>query len=191
MAQATAEINQDVLVGLVARDQIRTVLFQYARGIDRRDDALVRSCYHGDAREEHGTFSGQASEFVDFVMPRLRRFGVTSHCLCNMWIEVNGEVAAAETYFIAFHLLPLADDASPSDLLLAGRYIDRFEKRDGNWKIAHRQLVYDYMRLADPSEAWDGPLGFARMKRPEAAPHDYVYRRWQEVTAAQEGTLPR
>ena len=27
------------------------------------------------------------------------------------------------------------------------RYIDRFEKRGGEWRIAHRQVVYDWSKI--------------------------------------------
>jgi ketosteroid isomerase-like protein len=177
----TSDLQSMDLCRLLDRDKIRSVLFQYARGIDRRDADAVRDCYHPDAVEQHGTFSGSGHEFVEYVIPGLERFRVTSHNLCNMWIEVRGSMAVAETYFIAFHLLTGESSESASDLVMAGRYIDRFEKRAGVWKIAHRQLVCDYTRLSPSAEAWNSPLGLSRMRRQQRAPQDFVYTRWQEL----------
>jgi hypothetical protein len=32
-------------------------------------------------------------------------------------------------------------------LVFSGRYADRFERRAGAWKIAHRQVVFDRSRI--------------------------------------------
>ena len=36
------------------REEIRQVLMRYARGLDRLDNTLSRSCYWDDAIEDHG-----------------------------------------------------------------------------------------------------------------------------------------
>jgi hypothetical protein len=166
---------------LIDRSKIHAVLVRYARGIDRRDALLVRSCFHHDAIEEHGTFSGPAAEFVDFVMPRLSRFQMTTHNLCNMWIETKGPQAVAETYFFALHVFAEDLEDRKPDLLLTGRYIDRFEKRAGEWKISHRQLVCDYVRQLETAETAESALGIARMMQQRAGTDDFVYTRWAEI----------
>ena len=40
----------------------------------------------------------------------------------------------------------------PKDLITGGRYIDRYERRDGEWKIRHRTFVVD---LATSKESKD------------------------------------
>jgi hypothetical protein len=171
------------LAELIDRSQIHAVLVRYARGIDRRDAVLVRSCFHDDAVEEHGTFSGSAMDFVDFVMPRLRNFQMTSHNLCNIWIETRGPVAVAETYFLALHVF-VTDGAAPKpDLFLAGRYVDRFEKRAAGWRIAHRQLVCDYVRESAAGVPADSALGLTRMMQQRPGTDDFVYTRWAELPA--------
>ncbi|MFN8062837.1 MAG: hypothetical protein U0Q12_27040 [Vicinamibacterales bacterium] len=34
-------------------------------------------------------------------------------------------------------------ERGPLDVMLVGRYLDRFERREGNWRIAHRTTVVE------------------------------------------------
>ncbi len=52
---------------LVDRELIRDLVQRYARGVDRRDFELVRSCYHADAIDEHGPYVGGVDGFVEFL----------------------------------------------------------------------------------------------------------------------------
>lgn len=38
------------------------------------------------------------------------------------------------------------------DVFVGGRYIDKFERRDGEWKIAKRQGVHDWFRFEPANE---------------------------------------
>jgi SnoaL-like domain len=40
-------------------------------------------------------------------------------------------------------------------LIAHSRYVDRFERRDGDWRIAHRVVVLDSART-DPLTPWQG-----------------------------------
>jgi len=132
---------------LLARHEISSTLLRYCRGIDRLDLELVRSCYHADATDSHGGFSGTRDEFIAWVGKLLARFESTMHFVGNMLIEVEGDAAVAETYAIAFHR---SADARPSLNLIVGvRYVDSFEKRDGAWRIARRVCVTEWSRVDD------------------------------------------
>lgn len=157
--------------------EIERVLVQYARGIDRCDRILLLECFHPDATEEHGTFSGSSAEFIDFTLPRVSSwFGATSHFLSNIWIDVVGDVAASEAYVLAIH--QYAD--SPDELFLSGRYIDRFERRDGPWKIARRQLIVDQIYRHTPQKiALSAEL--QKFKRGGRGANDFARRHWSEL----------
>ncbi len=129
--------------------EIRTVLARYARAIDRMDWELLASCYHDDAIDEHGGYRGTASGFVEWLKSRLPRNHSTMHFLGNQLIEVDGEVAWTETYCLAFHRM-VAEDGGPAvDRLVKVCYCDRFERRNGTWRIAHRVVAYEPGRI-DP-----------------------------------------
>ncbi|MDA3039202.1 MAG: nuclear transport factor 2 family protein [Actinomycetota bacterium] len=137
---------------LLAKEEIREVLYRYARGVDRMDFDLVSSCYHPDAYDDHGSFQGDVPGFIAFCRSFLPRFLVTQHFMGNMLIEVSGDVARTETYAVAYHRKELADGTGLDDVF-GIRYVDRFEKRDdGAWLIAHRVVATEWRRV-DPVPA--------------------------------------
>lgn len=133
---------------LLAKQEIADVIYRYARGIDRLDFDLVRSCYHPDAYDDHGTLKGNVDEFIAGVEAFLPQFVVTQHFMGNMLIEVDGDRARAETYAVAYHRKALADGSGKDDVF-GIRYVDRFERRGGEWKIAHRVVATEWRRV-DP-----------------------------------------
>jgi hypothetical protein len=158
---------------LLDKDQIRDVLYTYCRGIDRCDEELVRSVYHPGASDDHGTFSGTAEEFATWVIPvLLRDFAGTMHTLGNILIELDGDAAHVESYFNAYHRVPRP--AGDRDLIVGGRYVDRFERRANVWKISARTVVLDWSRSEPATQPW---TSVDRFKRGERSRADFVYRR--------------
>ncbi len=153
MAQSTGERDSVALEGVIARDAIREVLSAYARGIDRADAAVLKSCYHPDAIEEHGgNFHGNAFEYVDQAMPKVRGMGVMQHLLGTSYIELERETAYVETYIWTF--ARFKKDGGDVDTFTGGRLLDRFERRNGVWKISHRRTVFDWNRDTPTQEGW-------------------------------------
>jgi len=136
---------------LLAKQEIQDVIYRYARGIDRLDFDLVRSCYHPDAFDDHGMFQGNVDAFIEYVEDFLPRYVVTQHFMGNLLIEVDGDSARAETYAVAYHRKELADGSGKDDVF-GIRYVDRFERRAGEWKIAHRVVASEWRRV-DPVPA--------------------------------------
>ena len=134
---------------LVDRELIRDLVQRYARGVDRRDFELVRSCYHADAVDEHGPYVGGVDGFIEFLREQLARWSVTQHVIGNSLIELDGPSARVETYAVAYHRTVVMADRPVRDLTAGCRYVDRMEKRDGRWGIVHRVVVMDWSRLDD------------------------------------------
>lgn len=141
---------------LVAKDEIRDVLYRYCRGADRVDLELMISCYWPEARDNHGFYVGNAHEFCRYVIPILGQVQSTTHSLTNSLIEVDGDRAFAESYVRAVHRLAKKDGSWVDDDQ-RGRYLDVLERRSGIWKILHRVYVPDasvdepIKLLADPA----------------------------------------
>ena len=131
---------------LLARQEIEDVLYRYARGIDRRDWDLLRSCYHDDAYDDHGSLVGPIDEFVEMSKPFAARVASTMHFMGNVLIEVDGDVARAESYVVAYHRYE-HEDGSGKDDTWGIRYVDRFERRDGEWKIAYRVVAHEWRQV--------------------------------------------
>jgi hypothetical protein len=146
-------VDPEQLERLLAREAIREVLANYARGVDRADGPLLRSCYHADAIEEHGgTYTGNAHAYVDGAIPRIEKMGTMQHLLGTSHIELDGNIARVETYIWTF--ARFAVEGGSLDTFTGGRLVDRFECRDGAWKIAHRRTVFDWNRDTPTHEGW-------------------------------------
>lgn len=133
---------------LEAKDAIRRVLANYCRAFDRIDYDLLMSCYHTDAVDEHGYFvANSAKEFVDFVIGSLPSGSIAkSFYNCgNVLIDLSGHVAHSECYFMSAKTMQETDaEGNPLVRLSGARFLDRFERRNGEWRIAHRVLIGDW-----------------------------------------------
>lgn len=134
------------------REQIRRCMHRYARGVDRFDRDLVLSAFHPDAIDEHGKFVGTCEEFVDWAFDMHDNAQLShQHCLLNHWCELDGNTAHAETYF----MFAAMNRKNKPLTIGGGRYIDRLEKRGGEWRIAARVTLRDWSNLGRIPEISD------------------------------------
>ena len=138
---------------LLARAEIADVLQRYARAIDRVDLERVAACYHPDAWDDHNFFKGPVADYVNWLGERLRRHAATTHFFGEPLIRLaSADVAQADTY-CTVHQLSQPDASGRRTMTVGGlRYLDRFERRDGEWRIANRKVVFDW-RYVLPLEA--------------------------------------
>lgn len=121
------------------REAIRDVALRYCRGIDRLDVELVKSAYWPEAIDEHGTFVGNGHEFAAYCMTAHERWSWTMHSIFNHAIELDdADHARGEIHNITS--LCRADDGVIDTWY--GRYLDRYERRGEQWRIAHRVCVH-------------------------------------------------
>lgn len=148
------------LTELSDRQEIHDVLVRYCRAVDRGDLDLLLSVYHPDATDDHGMYSGNGHDFARWLLSRPGRAElVTQHHLTNSTVRCDGDVARAETYFVAVHRRP----GPPVSVgQFGGRYLDRLERRDGAWRIAHRVVVHDWSLRETVGPEWGGLESFAR-----------------------------
>jgi hypothetical protein len=144
--RATAAQPLDRLQELLDRQDILDCVHRYCRGVDRFDRELLLSVYHPDAIDDHGLFVGGREAFVDWAFGYHSLYqNLTHHIVTNHTCELDGDVAHAETYwmFSGENRDPQSGAAAPSTLHF-GRYIDRFERRNGKWAIAARACVIEW-----------------------------------------------
>ncbi len=125
---------------------IRHVLTRYARAIDRFDMDLLRTVYHSDAYDDHGGYKGDIEGFIEYLKEVLPRFQSTQHFLGNIHVELDGDRAHSETYCQAWHRIAGDPETQAHDSVAGLRYVDLFERRNGEWRIARRKVVIDWMR---------------------------------------------
>ncbi len=141
---AEAEIRD-----LCARRDITDCVHRYMRGLDRLDPALQRSAFHDGAFVDVGLMAGPVDEFITFGQDMLATMDATHHFLGQIRIEVHGDTAQGECYFQAWH--GARDEAGdPRDLFISGRYVDEYACRNGEWRIAKRKLITDWVK-EDPA----------------------------------------
>jgi ketosteroid isomerase-like protein len=162
---------------LLDRQAIQDVLVSYCRAVDRADLDLLRSCYHPDATENHGgTFEGTATAYIDSIAPILPRGGIMTHTTTNVLIALDGDQADVESHILAF--ARLKKDGEKFDSLTLARAVDRFEKRNGAWKIAARRMVWEWNHDMPMSEGWGRGLiapDASVLVRGRKTPDDLVY----------------
>jgi ketosteroid isomerase-like protein len=136
-------LDQVVLRQMLDRERLYELVTRYCRAIDRADEELLLSCYHPDATQDHGAYKGEIPGLVTHLRGRALdpAKGALQHVVSNCRFELDGDVAHGETY-----LRTVMTDAEGGQLLSFGRYVDRFERREGEWRIAHRQVIIDVPR---------------------------------------------
>ena len=129
---------------MIEERAILEVLNRYCRGIDRLDEALIRSCYHEDSVDDHGVYKGRGIDFAAFVVPVLgKAFTATMHTLGQSIVDWEGEdKARAETYVVARHRRKEGEGEMLETV--GARYVDQLEKRAGEWKLFDRIVVYEW-----------------------------------------------
>jgi hypothetical protein len=159
--QNTPDAVDTMAARLEDRFRIEQVLRRWARAVDRRDWALVRTVFHPGAVDDHGMYKGDVDGLIDWLEARHQCITMSMHVLGNVYIEFSGAQAAlCESYVVAYqrydappgadqaHIrAALGDNVAPSDLpldvMMPARYIDAFEQRGGAWRISRRTTVFE------------------------------------------------
>lgn len=130
---------------LIDRSEILECLHRYARGMDRHDRDLVRSVYHADAIDVHGSQAFPVEDFIDWAFayhePQLHH----QHYISNLTIDLDVDLAHTECYYLFVGRYP--EPATPLTVA-GGRYVDRFERRDGRWAIAKRVCTAEWRTVS-------------------------------------------
>lgn len=170
-APVTDATDAAIVAELLAERDVRRVLATYCRGIDRCDAGLMSSAFWPEAHIDYGSFHTTGAEVGKVIVGKRRAAGVTAmmHSLTTTLVEVDGEKAYTE----ASHL-SLRQVQTPTGSVhrwLGERYLDRFERRDGIWKIASRRAIHDF-DLAQPHVPAFPPGTFVAAS---ASPDDLSY----------------
>jgi hypothetical protein len=141
-------IDEERVRLLIDKQEIYELLCRYTRGVDRFDEELVQSCFWPDATAVFpltidSVFKGQYSDFLKIDVESWKPYTAQQHYLCNHLSEIKGDQALAETYQFSFYWTIPGDDPK-LNLQNSGRYLDRFERRNGEWRITHREFIRNF-----------------------------------------------
>ena len=138
----SSDLTMEKLIADVAylkdRQQIHDAYLRYMRGFDRNDVDLMRSAFWPDVQINYGA---QSNTFDEFVVRHLSQHTSTlsswGHLLTNETVEIDGDLAHAEAYVTRLS----SSAGNEKSMIISGRYIDRFERRKGEWRIAVREFI--------------------------------------------------
>jgi hypothetical protein len=129
-----------------ARDivELNQLAYRYAAAVDACDVALFQSVftpdarlrsYHPDADEPFADLTGHAQ--LATIPDTMRgMYGKTTHMMTNHLVDVEGDEGRGEVLCTARHL----DGDSSINVII--RYVDRYARYEGAWRIADRQIRF-------------------------------------------------
>jgi hypothetical protein len=133
---------------LLDKQEIHEVLLRQARAFDRRDEALFETIYHAGAqRLTPDGYLPQPDAQLDTIRSYDAERPPSSHIIGNHLIEVEGDVAFSEAYFVI--VWQSSEDDRTLTHMRGGRYLDRFEHRNGTWRIAFRVITDDWTQVSE------------------------------------------
>jgi hypothetical protein len=131
---------------LVRRAVVTDVLYRYCRGVDRKDWDTVRGCFHPDAVDTHGAVDGTVEDLIQWTASKHERVPQSMHMLTNIgFLAESATTVVTETYCSVRQRIERGGDRPAAHLAVGCRYLDRFEHRGGEWRIAHRTVVYEWV----------------------------------------------
>jgi SnoaL-like domain len=173
------------LDALLNRQDILDCLTRFSRGMDRFDRESFMSAFHPNATIAAGPFVGGPVELFEWST-KMHEEGqaATHHNLLNLTCEIDGDVAHTETYYLF-----VGRNRDDTNWIAGGRYIDRLERRDGEWRIALRTNAIEWSGLVPtmPIPFADVPDVFVN-GTPSRSKDDPSYRR--PLTNAREPQIP-
>jgi len=142
------------------RIDILDCVHNQSRGHDRHDVEIMTSVYHDDGVDEHGPAVNPGPAYGEWANGRHSAvFAEHLHNITTHTCEIEGDVAHCESYVIGS--MVFRDGKSVS--LMGGRYLDRLERRDGEWKIALRRCTIEWALSGDGSLLHSGAFeGFLK-----------------------------
>lgn len=130
-----------------ARHEIENLLYRYAEQIDRGDfDGVAELFAHAEITAEGNGAVTRGRDAVKKLYERTtRRYEdgtpKTKHVVTNALIEVD-EAGDRATSCSLFTVLQQTSQL-PLQIIITGRYRDRFERVDGAWRFSTRHILLD------------------------------------------------
>jgi ketosteroid isomerase-like protein len=174
-----ASVFVSFLEELEARTAIEDSLKRFARAVDRQDWKAARQAYHDDAFDDHGFFKGPPDQFLAHIEKMHVHQDHSMHFNTNVLIEFESpERAFVETYVLVLQRYRAAAPNVPPGVaglrnIASARYLDRFEERNGEWRVVHRTLVFGDVAGEPLKEVVAFPPEFTVQ---EHGPDDPLYR---------------
>ena len=120
------------------RQAVQEVIDRYFFAIDSCNPDLVRRCFANDARytSDAGLLDMEGRDAIGNRLGKGGRFVHTTHVRASQEIVIDGDIAAADTFAVAYLVEP---EAAGGTVHVRGlRYTDRLERGADGWEIVSR-----------------------------------------------------
>lgn len=130
-----------------SRAEIEQLLYAYAERLDLGDFAGVGMLFEaGTYRSSaggHYVGAAQVQATLERLVKRYDGIPRTKHVITNVMVEIeeSGRSASARSYFTVYQ----ATDNLPLQVVICGRYHDRFECVHDAWRFADRLILVDLL----------------------------------------------
>lgn len=144
------------------------LLHAYGRAIDWQDRDGLASLFWPNARVDLGFFAGDGAEAVEFLLANAARSQRRFHATSNIVLRIDGASALADSCCIT-HAVGDSGAGDRAWQLFLGRYLDRLERRGGEWRFAERRFVLNGYH----DGPLDEPMALAGVPRADAFTPDH------------------
>ena len=150
-----------VLTELAGKQAIRDLIYTYCRAVDRLDVPLGHSIWHEDSYADYGAdyYQGPGRGVIDTICKHHLALLSHSHQVTNILIELDGDHAGSEAYVTG--TMRMKKDEQLLQLGVWARYLDRWERRQGQWGLLRREVVFDHEEIREVTTTGRKP-GFTR-----------------------------
>jgi hypothetical protein len=127
-----------------AEREISRVLYRYAQGVDRRRFDQIAGCYWDDGRDNR--VDGSVAQYIAWLIEVLPNVATSTHQYTNVLIDVDLSAATAHSEAYCLNVSVFADPVAngAARLTTVLRYLDEWQRRDGEWRIFKRVVVCDW-----------------------------------------------
>lgn len=145
----TGRDSEGALERIEAELECTRLLHAYGRAVDWQDREGLGRMFWPDAQIDLGFFKGDGAETVEFLLANAARSQRRFHATSNIVLRLDGDSALADSCCIT-HAVGESEGGGLGWQLFLGRYLDRLERRGGEWRIAERRFLLNGYH--------DGPL---------------------------------
>lgn len=139
----------DLLTQLADKQAITELIYTYCRAVDRLDVPLGHSIWHEDGYADYGPdyYQGVGKGVIDTICKHHLGLLSHSHQVTNILIQLDGDRAGSEAYISG--TMRMEREGKLMQLGVWGRYLDAWEKRDGRWGLARREVTFDHQEIRE------------------------------------------
>jgi SnoaL-like domain len=151
--------DADTVRVVADRQMIADLIYRYCRSVDRLDISLGHSIWHADGIADYGAavYQGDGRGVIDHICAQHRHTLHHSHQVSNIIIDLNGDLAASESYVTAS--LRIVREGQLKQMTVWSRYIDQWSRRNGRWGLYRRLAIRDFDEIRDVTALYDHDTG--------------------------------